>query len=148
MENALKEMNDLPGVKGSFVCGRDGTVLSADMPEAYKSRIKSIGREVVQVVALLRMLGEETDILDFLFSDGRILVNGLRDVSLVVFCEPDVDIAMVRLKSNVTLGEIRRDGRLRKHMEKVSKTKRRPVIGKGLGASYQQIIKRLKSLER
>ena len=94
------------------------------------------------------MLGEETDILDFLFSDGRILVNGLTDFSLIVFCEPNINISMVRLKSNVTLGEIRRDGRFKKHMQKASKTKKSLLAGKGLDESYQQIIKRLKPLER
>ena len=148
MENILKEMNELPGVRGSFVCDREGAVLSTAMPEPYLTQVERIGREVVQVVALMQMLGEETDILDFLFSDGRILVNGLRDFSLIVFCEPDVDISMVRLRSNVTLGEIRRDSRFKKHMEKVSRTKQGTLGGRGLAESYQQIIKKLKPLER
>lgn len=148
MENILREMNELPGVRGSFVCDGNGLVISTAMPQPYRGQVEHIGREVVQVVALLQMLGEETDILDFLFSDGRILVNGLRDFSLIVFCEPSIDISMVRLRSNVTLGEIRRDGRFKKHMQKVSKTKKGLLAGKGLAESYQQIIKKLKPLER
>jgi predicted regulator of Ras-like GTPase activity (Roadblock/LC7/MglB family) len=148
MENILKDMNDLPGVRGSFICDGDGTVISTAMPHAYSSQIGHVGREVVQVIALLQMLGEETDVVDFLFSDGRILVNGFKDFSLIVFCEPDTDIAMVRLESNVTLGEIRRDGRFKRHMQKVSKSRRDLVGGKGLAESYQQIIKKLKSSGR
>jgi len=148
MENILKDMNDLPGVRGSFICDGDGTVISTAMPDAYSSQIGHAGREVVQVIALLHMLGEETDVVDFLFSDGRILVNGFKDFSLIVFCEPDTDIAMVRLESNVTLGEIRRDGRFKRHMQKVSKSRRDLVGGKGLAESYQQIIKKLKSSGR
>jgi predicted regulator of Ras-like GTPase activity (Roadblock/LC7/MglB family) len=146
MEQILKEMNDLPGVRGSFVCDGTGVVVLAAMPEAYSREVEDIGREMVQVVALLDMLGEETDTIDFLFSDGRILVNGLRDILLIIFCEPKVDISMVRLKSNVTLGEIRRDGKLKKHMQKSTRTKRRPFSGKGFDKSYQRIMEKLKPL--
>ena len=78
MENLLREINQLPGVRGSFICDGNGLVLSSAMPETDPQEVDNIGREVVQVVGLLQMLGEETGILDFLFSDGRILVNGLR----------------------------------------------------------------------
>jgi len=148
MEDLLREINQLPDVRGSFICDGNGLVLSSAMPETDPQEVDNIGREVVQVVALLQMLGEETGILDFLFSDGRILVNGLADLSLVVLCEPNIDISMVRLKSNVTLAEIRRDGRFRKHMQKVSKMKKGLLTGDGLDESYQHIIKKLKPLER
>ncbi|MBW2058349.1 MAG: roadblock/LC7 domain-containing protein [Deltaproteobacteria bacterium] len=147
MEKILEEMNEVPGVRGSFVCDRNGTVICRDMPERYGDQLENIGREVVQVVALLQSLGEETEVLDFLFSDGRILVNGLRDLSLVVFCEPDIDVSMVRLKSNVTLGELRRDGRFKRHMQKVSRAKRGLLARDKLDESYQQIIRKLKTLE-
>ncbi len=117
------------------------------MPEIYDREVENIGREVVQVIALLQVLGEETDTLDFLFSDGRILVNGLTDFSLIIFCEPDIDISMVRLKSNVILAEIRRDGKFKKHMQKIPKAKESLLAGEGLDESYQQIIKKLKPLE-
>ena len=148
MENTLKDMNDLPGGRGSCICDADGTVISTAMPDALSSQIGHVGREVVQVIALLHMLGEETDVVDFLFSDGRVLVNGFNDFSLIVFCETDTDVAMVRLESNVILGEIRRDGRFKKHTQKVSKPRGDLVGGKGLAESYQQIIKKLKSSER
>lgn len=147
MENVLKEINEIRGVRGSFICDGNGVVISSAMPEIYNTEVENIGREVVQVIGLLQMLGEETDIIDFLFSDGRILVNGLTEFSLIVFCEPNIDISMVRLKSNVTLAEIRRDGRFKKHMQKVSKTKKSLLTGEGLDESYQQIIKKLKPLK-
>ena len=147
MENILKEINELPGVRGSFVCDGNGVVISSAMPEIYNKEVENIGREVIQVIALLQILREETDIIDFLFSDGRILVNGLTDFSLIVFCEPNIDISMVRLKSNVILAEIRRNGKFKKHMQKVSKTKKGLLTGEGLDESYQQIIKKLKPLE-
>ena len=137
MEHILREINELVGVRGSFVCDAFGGVLSTAMPETYARRVESIGREVVQVTALLQILGEDTDTLDFLFSDGRIVVNGLRDLSLIVFCEPDVDISMVRLKSNVILAEIRRNVRFRKPLP----------VGQGLDKSYQRIISNLKPLK-
>ena len=144
MENLLKEINELNGVKGSFVLDGNGDVLSAAMPRTGRKDVEHIGREVVQVVALLRRLGEETDVLDFLFSAGRILVNGLTDLSLVVTCEPDVDVSMVRLKSNVVLAEIRRNARFKKHLEKASKAKRGSGASKNLDESYREIIRRLK----
>jgi len=147
MENILKEINELPGVRGSFVCDGNGVVISSAMPEIYDKEVENIGREVVQVIALLQILREDTDIIDFLFSDGRILVNGLIDFSLIVFCEPNIDISMVRLKSNVVLAEIRRNGKFKKHMQKASKTKKGLLAGEGLDESYQQIIKKLKPLE-
>jgi len=145
MEDVLKEINELTGVRGSFICDGHGNVLSTAMPEAYDKEVKHIGREVFQVIALLQMLGEDTDSLDFLFSDGRIVVNGLRDFSLIVFCERNVDISMLRLKSNVSLAEIRRNVRFRKQTERVSKTRKGLSAGQRLDESYRRIINNLRS---
>ncbi len=147
MESILEEINELPGVRGSFVCDGRGAVISSVMPEAYHKQAGNIGREVVQVVSLLQALGEETDILDFLFSDGRILVNALKDFSLIVFCDPDIDISMIRLRTNVALAEIRRDGRFKKYVQKVSRIRKSLLASEGLDESYQQIIRRLKPPE-
>jgi len=148
MERILQEINELPGIKGSFVCDGKGTVISSAMPAVYDKQVKNIGREVVQVISLLQILGEETDILDFLFSDGRILVNGLTDFSLIVFCDTNIDISMLRLRTNVALAEIRRDGRFKRHMHKVSKARRSLLPSEGLDESYQAIINRLKPPEK
>ncbi len=118
------------------------------MPEIYHEEVGNIGKEVVQVLGLLQILGEETDVLEFLFSDGRILVNGLADFSLIVFCDPDIDISMLRLRTNVALAEIRRNGKFKKHMHKVFKSKKGLLAGEGLDESYQQIINRLKPQDR
>lgn len=147
MENILKEINELPGVRGAFICDGNGVIISSAMPPTYHQEVGNIGREVVQVVVLLQVLGEETDILDFLFADGRILVNGLTDFSLIVFCDPNIDISMLRLKTNVALAEIRRDGKFKKHMQKVSQGKKGLLASEGLDESYQQIIKKLKPPE-
>jgi len=147
MENLLKEINELSGVWGSFICDGHGVVLSAAMPKTQRKDVENIGREVVQVVALLNMLGEETDVLDFLYSDGRILVNGLADLSLVVACEPNVDMSMVRLKSNVMLAELRRNVRFKRHMEKASRVKKHLRANEGLDESYRKIIGKLKPLK-
>ena len=144
MENVLKEINELTGVRGSFVCDGRGVVLSAAMPRTQQKEMESLGREVVQVVSLLHMLGEETEILDFLYSDGRILVNGLADLSLVVACEPNVDMSMVRLKSNVVLAELRRNVRFKRHMEKALRVKRDLGASESLDESYRKIIRRLR----
>jgi hypothetical protein len=148
MEDILNEINELPGVRGSFLCDGNGTVISSVMPEIYGREVGDIGREVVQVISLLQVLGEETDVLDFLFSDGRILVNGLPDFSLIVFCDPLIDISMLRLKTNVALAEIRRNGKFKKHMQKASKVKRGLLASEGLDESYRQIINRLKPPEQ
>ncbi|NIO04398.1 MAG: hypothetical protein GTN74_07205 [Proteobacteria bacterium] len=148
MEKILQEINELPGVRGSFLCDGNGVVISSAMPEIYHEEVGNIGKEVVQVLGLLQILGEETDVLEFLFSDGRILVNGLADFSLIVFCDPDIDISMLRLRTNVALAEIRRNGKFKKHMHKVFKSKKGLLAGEGLDESYQQIINRLKPQDR
>jgi len=147
MENILKEINELTGVRGSFLCDVNGKVLSTAMPESYAKAVENIGREVFQVIALLQMLGEDTDILDFLFSDGRILVNGMKDLSLIVFCEPDVDISMLRLKSNVSLAEIRRNVRFKKHSQKVAKGRKGLSSGQRLDDSYRRIMSNIRPLK-
>jgi predicted regulator of Ras-like GTPase activity (Roadblock/LC7/MglB family) len=148
MEHILKEINELPGVRGSFICDGHGMVLSSAVPEMLQPKVDTIGREVVQVIALLQILGEDTEVIDFLFSDGRILFNGLPDLSLIVFCDPNVDISMVRLKSHVTLAEIRRRGGFKKQVQKVFKAKRDRPSTQELDESYQQIIKKLRPLTK
>jgi predicted regulator of Ras-like GTPase activity (Roadblock/LC7/MglB family) len=144
MEDILRGLKDLPGVRGSFVCDATGVVVSAQVPTGYADEFENLGREVVLVTGLLQRLGEETEIIDFLFSDGRILVSGFKDFSLVVFCEPNVDSSMVRLRSSVTVDEFTRDGRFRKHIRKVSKARERGYAVGGLSEPYKGIMKKAK----
>lgn len=143
MKEKLKEINSLKGVWGYFVCDNTGKILEREMPVVFMKHLTIMGKEVTQVVGLLESLRRSPENLDLLFEDGRVIIRDLRNCTLVIFCDPNVDIPMLRLKINVVISEITGDSKIQELLQKGEWRRRRLLQKEYVGQEYKEILDQL-----
>ncbi len=143
MKEKLKEINSIKGVWGYFVCDNTGKILEREMPVVFMKHLALMGKEVTQVVGLLESLKRSPENLDLLFEDGRVMIRDLRNCTLVIFCDPNVDIPMLRLKINVVISEITGDSKIQELLQKGEWRRRRLLQKEYVGQEYKEILDQL-----
>jgi predicted regulator of Ras-like GTPase activity (Roadblock/LC7/MglB family) len=99
IENVLKEIHYTPGVRGSFVIGRDGTLkgsyLSPDQPaKETAATISSLAREIEGATGRLES-GKAMAI--YLFGrDGNLVFVTSGKMILAVLTERDANVGIIR----------------------------------------------------
>ncbi len=118
MEEALAEVNAVAGVQGCFICDNRGDVIASDAPRGLdETELTSVGREVSQTLAALAMAGQRTNELDFMYEAMRVVAHDLGNATLIVLCEPRVEIAMLRLTLNVVLARLKGDSGIQSQID-------------------------------
>lgn len=108
MEKGLAEINAVAGVRGSFICDNRGQVIVSATPVDLDATVlKSIGERAVQVLVALETAGEATREMDFMYDQVRLIVRDLTSAVLIVLCQPQVDVAMLRLTLNVVAARLK-----------------------------------------
>jgi len=143
MKEKLQEINGIKGVWGYFLCDNTGKILEREMPIVFMKHLAMMGKEVTQVVGLLESLKRTPENLDLLFEDGRVMIRSLRNCTLVIFCDPNVDIPMLRLKINVVISEITGDSKIQELLQKGEWRRRRLLQKEFLGQEYGEILNQL-----
>jgi hypothetical protein len=143
MREKLEEINSLKGVWGYVLCDNTGKILEKEMPIVFMKHLATMGKEVTQVVGLLETLSKSPENLDLLFEDGRLMVRSLKDFTLVVFCDPNVDVPMLRLKTNVVVSEITGNPKMQELLQKEGGRRRRLLQKEYLGKEYREILSQL-----
>jgi hypothetical protein len=143
MKEKLKEINSIRGVWGYFVCDNTGKILEREMPVVFMKHLAMMGKEVTQVVGLLEILRRSPENLDLLFEDGRVMIRDLRNCTLVIFCDPSVDIPMLGLKINVVISEITGDSKIQELLQKGEWRRRRLLQKEYVGQEYKEILDQL-----
>ena len=117
MEEALAEINAVAGVRGSFVCDNLGTMIVSAVMTGLDASFDAIGREVTQTMAALETTGEAVSELDFSYEGARLVAHDLEKAVLVVLCEPEVEIAMLRLTLSVVMARLKGDAETQSRLE-------------------------------
>jgi predicted regulator of Ras-like GTPase activity (Roadblock/LC7/MglB family) len=108
MEDVLAEIIKVDQVNGVILLGPKCKIIARTTRDGWKKgRLEDILYELELTFASLRLFGEEIEEIDFVFEDTRIFARNLAGSALVVFSEPDVDIAMLRMTLNVALAQIK-----------------------------------------
>ncbi len=137
------EINSLKGVWGYFLCDNMGKILEREMPVVFMKHLAMMGREVTQVIGLLENLSRSPEYLELLFEDGRVMIMSLKNFTLLVFCDPNVDIPTVRSKMNVVISEIQGDPKIQELLEKGEWRRRRLLQKEYLNGEYTGILDQL-----
>lgn len=143
MKKKLEEINSIKGVWGYVLCDNTGKVLEKEMPIVFMKHLAMMGKEVTQVVGLLETLSKSSENLDLLFEDGRVMIRSLKNFTLAVFCDPNVDIPMLRLKTNVVVSEITGDPKMQELLKKGDWRRRRLLQKEHLSEEYREILSQL-----
>jgi predicted regulator of Ras-like GTPase activity (Roadblock/LC7/MglB family) len=143
MREKLEEINSIKGVWGYVLCDNTGKILEKEMPIVFMKHLAMMGKEVTQVVGLLETLSKGSENLDLLFEDGRVMIRSLKNFTLVVFCDPNVDIPMLRLKTNVVVSEITGNPKMQELLQKGEWRRRRLLQKEHLSEEYREILSQL-----
>jgi len=81
--------------------------------------------------------------LELLFEDGRVMIMSLKNFTLVVFCDPNVDIPMLRSKMDVVISEITQNSKMQELLEKGEWRRRRLLQKEYLNREYREILNQL-----
>jgi predicted regulator of Ras-like GTPase activity (Roadblock/LC7/MglB family) len=114
IEERFAEIGAVAGVTASFICDNSGRVIATSFGDDIDmTPVRDVARELLQTAAVLGRIGEPAREMDFTYAGSRVVVRDLQDSLLVVLCEPQVEIAMLRLTLNVATTQLRDDAELR-----------------------------------
>lgn len=107
MVEVLQQINTVPGVVGSLVCGDDGEVLAQAFPPLFDvSIIRDVSSAVADPGAGIRSAAGAFDLVDLRYSDGRIVVKPLADAYLLLLCTKAVNLQVLTISLNVAKGKL------------------------------------------
>ena len=110
----LRELTAVGGVRGCFICDNRGRVIQHSFSDHRSvTPLGDVGREAILTAAVFARVGEPASELDFTFTGGRLIMRDLQSSLLVLLCEPEVEIAMLRLTLNVAAAQLMEDPGLR-----------------------------------
>ncbi len=102
MNQGLKEINELEGVWGSFVCNNQAKVLASALPPSLnKSNVENIARHLVEVVSTGGETIQKLQEVVIYFQQRRLFILDLQQAILVVICDPSVDVSLLRMTINI-----------------------------------------------
>ncbi len=101
MEEQLAELNGIVGIRGSFVCTRDGRIIARRMPPSIDGEQMSVvARVAAQTFQAIGVSGNRANEIDFLFEEGRMILKDLRLAILVLYCDSVLNLPLVNLNAN------------------------------------------------
>lgn len=109
MQAILAELGALMGVKGSFVCGRDGALLVRAMPNGtHDAGLAAIGRSLMQTLTGLEVdRHKRPSEMEFAYVDSMMLVKNLGAGCLCVLCARQANVAMVNMTANLAARKLK-----------------------------------------
>jgi predicted regulator of Ras-like GTPase activity (Roadblock/LC7/MglB family) len=105
----LGELGTLMGVKGSFVCGRDGALLVRAMPNGTSDMgLAVIGRSLMQTLTGLEVdRRKRASEMEFAYADTMMLVKNLGTGCLCVLCARQANVPMINMTVNLAVRKLR-----------------------------------------
>jgi predicted regulator of Ras-like GTPase activity (Roadblock/LC7/MglB family) len=103
VKQLLADINAVAGVKGSFVCDAEGTVVAEDLPSSFGTPAVQLAARTLQqtVDGLETTRRRRVNQLDIVFHDSRIVVKNLRTGYLYVVCTRNINVPLLDLTANL-----------------------------------------------
>ena len=117
MDKGLADINAVAGVRGCITCDNRGGVIASVTPSGLDlAALNNIGRQVTLILAALETAGQAMSELDFTYDGARLVARDLGNAVLVVLCEPQVEISMLRLTLNVVTARWKKDSSVQEQL--------------------------------
>jgi hypothetical protein len=118
VEKDLEHVGAVPGVGGSFVCDNRGDVIVSSDPAVLATvTMTTIGREVARVFVALEAAGQTAQRIDFVYDTWRLLAHDIGDAVFFVVCQPEADMALVRMTVDVVVAGWRKDSTAQRRLQ-------------------------------
>lgn len=125
MKDKLQEIDSVAGVKASFFYFNDGELVYQTLPPGFdQDAFIEIAKDFVQMAAICDRLQASINEYDLKYDSGRIIAFTLHNYNLIVLCDSNVSLAMLRLTINVAIADLEADKKFQKRVAKVETTRR------------------------
>jgi hypothetical protein len=138
MELSLTEVARQDGVRGILVGEPSGRILASVGVDLDDKRFALVTGQMGLLFASLYAVGRAVEEMDVCFGTVRLVARALHGTTLIVLCDPNVDIAMLRLSLNVMLARIKGDSSV---MNELPGWER--VLRQAVGDDIQQVYSEL-----
>jgi predicted regulator of Ras-like GTPase activity (Roadblock/LC7/MglB family) len=105
METALKDINAVVGVTGSFVCDDEGRIMAKLMPGIFDEHLLSpVARTIAQTITGLKVARRrKVGDIDLLYDQGRLIVKSLEEGYLCILCVKRINVPLLNMTANAAI---------------------------------------------
>lgn len=115
MEEGLREILAVSEVEGCLLFDNQGRLLRSEGAISHNQHEwDGVGEVLVQTLATLESGYKKFTDLDISFMDKRLVMRDLEKVILVVICDPELDIALLRLTLNVVINRWKENSKVQR----------------------------------
>jgi predicted regulator of Ras-like GTPase activity (Roadblock/LC7/MglB family) len=101
VQDVLGQLNAVPGVIGSMVCGQDGEVLARAFPPAFDSTLAEAARTLSESAAGLAIVTGSVGLLDLRCANARIVARSIAGAHLLFLCSPGMNLQPLTISTRV-----------------------------------------------
>ena len=107
MQTVLSQLNSVPGVVGSLVCGLDGQLVAQVFPPVFDAAaLQDMSRTLADGATALDLSSETTELLDFRFKEGRLLAKPFTGAMLAVVCTKATNVQFLMLSVTAAVAKL------------------------------------------
>ncbi len=118
MEEGLVEILDVADVKACLLYDNQGHVLrEMAKVDLHPDEIQEIGNLVLPFLAALESESDNYTDVEYVFGRSRVVLKDLKKAVLVIICQLEVDISLLRLTMNVVMNQWDENPRVRKFLK-------------------------------
>jgi predicted regulator of Ras-like GTPase activity (Roadblock/LC7/MglB family) len=112
MQTVLSQLNSLPGVVGSLVCGMDGHILAQAFPAVFEQRIvQEAARSLTDAAQAVDFARAADDLIDLRFREVRLLARPCSGGLLAVLCSGTTNFQLLVLATAAAVAKLEREHR-------------------------------------
>jgi hypothetical protein len=141
MKDKLAEINSVAGVKTSFFYLNDGELVYQTLPPGFdQDMLLEISKDFVQMAAVCDRLQAVINEYDLKFDNGRLIAFTQHNYNLMVICDVNISLAMLRLTINVAIADLEADKKFQKRIAKVEATRRSFLVRSNMDADSWSLV--------
>jgi predicted regulator of Ras-like GTPase activity (Roadblock/LC7/MglB family) len=107
MQTLLEELNAIPGVVGSLVCGAGGEVLAQAFPPLFdREALAGAAKVVAESTAGLDTVTGAVQLLDLRYASARLVVRPVTGGNLLFLCSPSMNLQPLAISVSVAVPKL------------------------------------------
>jgi len=108
MEDILKSINAISGVRGSFVCDSKGKISASAMPDTIAENILTDASHTISqtLVGLAPIQRRKIDDIELVFGGGRLVIKNLGESYLSVLCMRNINVPLLNITANLAIKKL------------------------------------------
>jgi predicted regulator of Ras-like GTPase activity (Roadblock/LC7/MglB family) len=109
MQTVLGQLNAVPGVVGTLVCGADGRLVANGFPSTHDpATLGEVARRLAEGAQGLGTIGGELRTLDLRHANARIVARPVAGAILLFLCAPSINLTPLEISAGIVASRLER----------------------------------------